>query len=314
MNHTTMKHLHLGLLLIALLISVSSGQTATFDEPDNSTLRICSYNVMQNRVLEKKSRGDSFVRMLNGVKADIWMLQEMFYADRASKAELSAFRDHAANVTGHDDLQHAWGKPGLYLLSRYPIRWSGELHHRVHAAWIDLPPSVSSKDLVVINVHFKGSTPNQTKAAVNFVNQIKTGKHSAGIPSDVSFILAGDFNQTSGQKAFTTLVGSNGFVHANPFHIGTTSENKTIGSVALDRNANHTSIGNKQIDFVLHHSSVMKVVNRYVLNTLIMSDRDLSASRLRRSDVAIEPDKATDFTNVKINCDHFPIVVDYKAK
>ena len=55
------------------------------------------------------------------------------------------------------------------------------------------------------------------------------------------------------------------------------------------------------------------MVNSYILNSLIMKQSDLNDSGLRREDVAIEPAKTNDFTNVTIACDHFPIVVDFNA-
>ncbi|MFM7181424.1 MAG: endonuclease/exonuclease/phosphatase family protein [Verrucomicrobiales bacterium] len=280
--------------------------------PASSTLRVASYNVMQTRILEGRSRADSWARMLKAINAGVWVLQETFYGDApAPEAQGEAFRNRVEMVTGKNDWIYSWDKTGRYLLTRYPIRWNKELHRRVHASWIDLPPSVSTKDLVVINVHYRTQIDKQIAAAVDFLNEVRAGKHAAGIPSDASIMICGDFNQNETQSAYATLVGKKGFIDMRPSHPGATGQDKTIGNVELDAKGKWSSIGKNRIDFTLVNSSVLRKEGSFIFNTLVMPQADLKASGLKRGDVALEPEKTTDFTDVTIGCDHFAIITDF---
>ena len=95
------------LFISALASAADSNSAGAYDgvyKPSNSNLRIASYNIMQDRIHEGKSRVDSWARILNGVKADIWMLQELFYGEPDPvAADGDVFRDTVESVTGHDD-------------------------------------------------------------------------------------------------------------------------------------------------------------------------------------------------------------------
>lgn len=94
-----MRLTHLTNLLVLALTPMLLSVAATFDVLSGTTLRICLCNVMQKRPEPGKSRDDSFVCMLNRFKADIWMLQEMFYSDNPSTSDFDAF--WASAFTAH---------------------------------------------------------------------------------------------------------------------------------------------------------------------------------------------------------------------
>ena len=143
--------------MIAAVLAGSFCYGAGVYEPASSDLRIGSWNVYQSRIYKgnnnssPSSRYDSWPRIMNGVQADIWLLQEMFYNDSGVPTSyLDDFCSHVKSVTGDNSWKWASDKKGRVTLTRYPIRWSAQVSHRIHATWIDLPSSVSSTSLRVV--------------------------------------------------------------------------------------------------------------------------------------------------------------------
>ncbi|MBM4152314.1 MAG: hypothetical protein FJ220_02170 [Kiritimatiellaceae bacterium] len=297
---------------------------AQFEKPAGTTLRVGCYNAYQSSIYKgndnsaKKSRYDSWQRIVKGVKADIWVLQEMYYNDNGvDPAFLADFTKHMRTITGDSSWNYSSDLEGRTLVSRYPIKWSKELNHRVHATWIDLPSSVSSKDLVIINVHLAPGDKAQTRldqanAGANFIKQVKAGGYSAAgttIPKDVSFIFCGDFNSGPTADPCKAVQGA-GLTLLSPTHLGTT-EVSTHGSVVFT-GGNVTDITGNPIDLFLHSSSVLQQHNNFILNSFLMSSSQLTSSGIRKADVAINPEDSYNYSGATIGCDHFGIIVDYK--
>jgi endonuclease/exonuclease/phosphatase family metal-dependent hydrolase len=303
-------------LFIATSLLLVNVRADELDKPVGTDLRVASYNAYQSRIYKgndnssKGDRYDSWIRMVDALDADIWIFQEMFYNDSTVPSSYADdFTAHMRTITG--DTSWAWASDlkGRFLLSRYPVMWSAEIRHRVHATWIDLPSSVSSRDLLVINVHFLNDTTGQAEDARDFIRQVRAGTHPAGIPSNISILVGGDFNAESESAAYARIADE-GFADIKPAHTGTSGEYHSFGDVDFDNNS-VVSIGKKRIDYLMSESDVLTAGNSFILNTLIMNSADLSATGLQRSDVSTNPESSYDFVNGRIACDHFPLIVDF---
>ncbi len=309
-----MRTLHCLLVgALSLLIGDISSAAGVY-QPASSDLRIGCWNVFNSRIYKgndnssPSSRYDAWPRILNGVQADIWMLQEMFYTDSGvPDSYIEDFTAHVRSVTGEDSWAWASDNKGRVTLSRYPIQWSGQVSHRIHASWINLPASVSSKDLLVINVHFMQL--GQSVTARDFVRQVRAGNHSAGIPSDISIVFAGDFNALYRSTRYDNI-RNEGFTDVYPTHNGTHEKN-TIGGVNMSNGTYLSPIGGHQIDFALLSSTVFTTVHSFILNTIIMPETDRDAFGFEQRDITVDANRTDhDFVNGHPDCDHFPIIFD----
>jgi len=303
-------------LFIVTSLLLGNVHADEIDKPAGTDLRVASYNAYQSRIYkgnDNSSQGDrydSWIRMVNALDADIWIFQEMFYNDGTVPSSYADdFTTHMRTITGDSSWAWASDLKGRFLLSRYPVMWSAEIRHRVHATWIDLPSSVSSRDLLVINVHFLNDTTGQAEDARDFIRQVRAGTHPAGIPANVSILLCGDFNAESESAAYARIMGE-GFADIQPAHTGTSGEYRSFGDVDFEHNS-VVSIGKKRIDYLMFESDVLTAGNSFILNTLLMNSADLSANGLQRADVSTDPESSYDFINGKIACDHFPLIVDF---
>lgn len=301
------------LLAFAVFLGEVSGAAGVY-QPASSDLRIGCWNVYNSRIYKgndnssPSSRYDAWPRIMNGVKADIWMLQEMFYSDAGvPDSYIEDFAAHVRSVSGDNSWNWASDNKGRVTLSRYPIQWSGQVSHRIHATWIELPASVSSKDLLVLNVHFMNL--DQSVIARDFIRQVRAGNHSAGIPSDISIVFAGDFNALYRSTRYNNIKNE-GFTDVYPTHNGTDEKN-TIGGVRMSDGSYVSPIGGNQIDFAMVSSSVLTTVNSFILNTIIMPEADRNAFGFEQRDITVDANRTDhDFINGHLDCDHFPIIFD----
>jgi hypothetical protein len=234
----------------------------------------------------------------------------MFYGETAvPNSYIEEFAAHVRSVTGDNSWSWAADHKGRVTLTRYPIVWSAQVSHRIHATWIDLPASVSSKDLLIVNVHFM--TVEQSETARDFIRNVRSGTHSAGIPSDISIVSGGDFNALYNSARYNNIANE-GFADMAPAHNGT-SEKNTIGGVGMDNGSYVSPIGRNHIDFVLLRSDVLSKANSFILNTIIMPQADRNAFGFQQRDIAVDAHKTDlDFMNGNTECDHFPLVVDLR--
>lgn len=296
-----------------------------------TTLRFASYNVLQGSIFEQEARKASFARIAPAVDADIWSMQEVSYGDNAAPAsEGDQWLARMKSITGYEDWSYSWDATGRYLLSRYPIKWSKALEFRVHATWIDLPAGVSPSDLVVVNVHFAPSNDSaQRKEAVavtNFINAVKAGTYSANgslIPSNVTVVVAGDFNSQSGARPFKiidsldTRFKDDAFnqsyapklFNVSPHQLNTANEKKTHGKVQFTNGVG--AMDGKIIDYIMFDSSKLEHNGSFILNTLLLDQGTLNAVGMKRADVAVSPNAAIG-ANSNVDVDHLPLITDFR--
>lgn len=318
------------LFLFHMFSGVAEAQSLS--RPDGTTLRIVNYNVFHTSVFPSDdgspppgntNRIENFARLVKALDADIWGLQEVRYSP-AQKAAVTekGIVEHMQNLTGVT-WYSSYAEPGLLILSKYPLIRADALHHRVQGVGIDLPESVSSRKLYYVNVHLAPASAEQqaiqADAAVNQLRKILSGSDPS-IPANAAILVGGDFNSTVDSLAYRKMksldvgVPSTGAYEAKlfdpkPVQFGT-QYRETFGSI--DVSAAPPRMRGRLIDFVLYDPDRMPaLVNKFILNTVIMDTSLLSKHGLRPEDVALHPDRPLTGT---INLDHLPIVYDFGEK
>jgi len=313
--------------LFHLLSGVAESQSLS--RPDGTTLRIVNYNVFHTSVFPSDdgspppantNRIENFARLVKALDADIWGLQEVMYSpnQKAAVTEegIVKYMQKLTGVTWHS----SYVEPGLLILSKYPLIRADALHHRVQGVGIDLPESVSSGNLYYVNVHLAPGNAEQraiqADAAVNQLQEIQSGKDPL-IPANAGIVVRGDFNSSIDSPTYRKLtsldadVASTGayeakLVDPKPVQYGT-QDRETFGSV--DVSVNPPKMNGRLIDFMLYDPDRMPtLLNKFILNTVIMDESLLSKHGLRPEDVALHPDRPL---RGSISLDHLPIIYDF---
>jgi len=315
--------------VILLCLIMCNVQSQTLNRPKGTLLRVVSYNVFHSSVFPSDNgspppsptnRIENFARMVKSLDADIWGLQEVRYSP-AQKAALSeeGIRKHMQGITG-EAWHSSYVEPGLLILSRHPLIRADAIAHRVQGVYIDLPDSVSPRGLYYINVHLAPSNAAQqalqAEAAVSQLRKIRDGKDPQ-VPADSDVIFAGDFNSTIGGSTYRKItsldvnVPSTGnydikLIDPVPLQFGT-RHTETIGSV--DVSATPPVMNGRRIDFMLFglQEQPLKLLNNFIINTVIMDRTLLRNHGLRPEDVALHPSRPLSGT---VPLDHLPILSD----
>lgn len=313
--------------LFHLLPGVAGAQS--LDRPDGTTLRIVNYNVFHTSVFPSDdgspppantNRIENFARLVKALDADIWGLQEARYSpdQKAAVSEEGIVR-HMQDLTG-ETWHSAYADPGLLILSKYPLIRADSLHHRVQGVGIDLPESVGPGNLYYVNVHLAPANAEQQSiqadAAVNRLRGILSGNDPL-MPANAAILVGGDFNSTVDSTTYRKMksldvdVPSTGPYEAElfdpePVQFGT-RHRETFG--AVDVSVDPPKMKGRLIDFMLYDPDRMPaLLNKFILNTVIMDPALLREHGLRPEDVALHPDRPLTGT---INLDHLPMVYDF---
>ena len=315
------------------------GDFSPLEKTSDVKLRVASYNVFFGSVFpqddgtDPANAGDrdriaKFRRLAKAVDADIWACQEVFYSPtRFLEKTPQGLKNYMESFLGGDwhissdyiydpATPEVEGSGGRFLFSRYPILWEGRPGARSHATYIDLPESVSDKNLLVVNVHFMKE--NHSFELADFIRKVIDGKHSV-IPSDVMIMTTGDWNADSESSRYRVVRAADRNATEDyipvlddlaPSHMGWGEDIKyTIGGVNFNAGT-PTSIDRRTIDFMMWKSDDLDVKHSYVVNTLIMDQPTLNTYGLQATDIALDATSVGNKTG-GIGCDHFPYFADF---
>lgn len=327
------------LLLTGLLALPASAEdldgVAGLSRSDGVALRIASYNVYWGSVFPQDNgepplpegkrsiddRTQQFIRVHQAVLPDVWALQEVLYSEAERQTKTVAGMERYFSAATGVDWHTAADNNGRMVFSRYPIKWQKEVAVRVFGVLIDVPQSVASQDVLLLNLHLGGGTPVSLKSAKDaaaFLQRVLAGKVPE-VPDDVMVVVCGDFNCRSHHKPYRILrsldpnVAAEGELEwvlqdAHPRHLEL-QEDATIGKIDLDSDP-PVMIGNR-IDYVLYRPDRLDAVNSFILNTVVLDDETLERHNLIRNDVAVDPN---DEVSGKLGLDHLPLVVDFRVQ
>jgi len=320
-------------LMISPAFSQGEDDKNVLDRSGSTKLRVASYNVYFGSVFPRDDgraplpegkrsiddRSEQFLRIHNAVSPDIWALQEVLYSDpqRSTKTQ-AGIKKYFDKATG-ENWHTAADKKGRMVFSKYPIRWREEIATRVFGVLIEMPASVSSRNVLLLNLHLSpSSAAEQLKSAkdtVEFLRRVERGE-VPNISEQVTILICGDFNSRSAGPPYRVLSAMNpnvpteGKLNAilkdtHPRQVGS-RDDSTFGSVHFE--GQECSVHGGRIDFFLYRSKQLLAKNCFILNTLTLDDDTLKHYGLHRNDVAADPN---DKLEGKVGFDHLPLVVDF---
>ena len=288
--------------------SLTSVNTDFFKNNPNN-LRLMTYNVWSNGLISN-NRVDEHRRIFESVNADIITFQE---CGNTNYNDVLSFlnTNPIAYPYIYPDLNS-----GNLTISKFPSIQSWQVADRIDAELIDLPDSVYSTDILIINGHPPCCNNNQGRqenfdAFTHFIHDAKTTGGNIDIPINTPISFSGDMNLVGYSQQYYTIVN------------GTISDTVTYGiggmpdwdntplkdRVAYFNEKEFSYTWDKtnpyagdfppgRLDFVFYTNSVMSVDKSFILSTEHMSSSLLAQNNLFWDDT-------------KTASDHFPIIVDF---
>ncbi len=289
--------------------SQNTTTSVDFSITNSTNLRLMTYNTLSNGLINS-NRVDEHRRIFASVNADIITYQECGntnYNDVLNFLNTSS----AYYPYIYPDLNS-----GNLTISKYPSLQSWQVANRIDAELIDLPDSIYSTDILIINAHPPCCGNNQGRqehfdALIEFIHDAKTVGGIIDLPINTPISFSGDMNLVGYSEQYYTIVN------------GTISDTVTFGNGGLpdwdntqledqicyfnEKDISYTwdktnpSYGDYppgRLDFVFFTNSVMSVDKSFIISTEHMSSSLLSQNNLFWNDT-------------KDASDHFPIVVDF---
>jgi len=278
-----------------------------FLKNDSMYLRLMTYNVWSNGLISN-NRIDEHRRIFASANADIITYQE---CGNTTYNDVLAFLN---TVPGNYPYIYPDLNSGNLTISKYPSLQSWQVAAKIDAELIDLPDSIYSKDILIINGHPPCCGNNQGRqehfdALIQFINDAKTIGGVIDLPINTPISFSGDMNLVGYSEQYYTILN------------GTISDTSTYGVGGLPDwnntplkdqvayfneknmaytwdNPNSANYPPGRLDFVFFSNSVMSVDKSFIISTEHMGTTLLNQNNLQLNDT-------------KFASDHFPIVVDF---
>ena len=287
----------------------SSPTTTAIDflKNDPLHLRLMTYNVLSNGLINN-NRIDEHRRIFASANADIITFQE------------------CGNTTYNDVLGFLNTSPIYYpyiypdlnsgnlTISKYPSLQSWQVANKIDAELIDLPDSIYSTDILIINGHPPCCSNNQGRqenfdAFIEFIHDAKTIGGVIDLPINTPIIFSGDMNLVGYSEQYYTIIngtisdtatfGNGGFPDWDntPLEDQICYFNEKDIAYTWD-NPSPNAFPPGRLDFVFFTNSVMSKDKSFIISTEHMSSSLLVKNNLFWDDT-------------KIASDHFPVIVDF---
>lgn len=284
-------------------------QTINFSKNEPSHLRLMTYNVLSNG-LKNNNRIDEHRRIFASSKADIITFQECGNTDYNDVLE---FLENSFEYYPYiyPDLNS-----GNLTVSKFPSIQSWQVANKIDAELIDLPDSIYSTDILILNGHPPCCGNNQGRqehfdALIHFIHDAKTEGGVIDLPINTPISFSGDMNLVGYSEQYYTILN------------GTIIDTKTFGNGGLpdwdgspfkdqisyfnEKNIAYTwdksnpSVGDfppGRLDYIFYSNSVITCDKSFVISTEHMSPDLLLSNNLLRDDT-------------KNASDHFPVIADF---
>ena len=187
-----------------------------FSKNDPNNLRLMTYNVLSNGLINN-SRLDAHRRIFSSVNADIITYQECGNTNYSDV--LSFLNTNSINYPYiYPDLNS-----GNLTISKYPSTQSWQVSDKIDAELIDLPDSIYSTDILILNGHPPCCGNNQGRqenfdALIQFIYDAKTIGGVIDLPFNTPISFSGDMNLVGYSDQYYTIVN------------GTISDTVTFGN------------------------------------------------------------------------------------
>tara|TARA_B100001758_G_scaffold143649_1_gene123743 strand:- start:408 stop:2408 length:2001 start_codon:yes stop_codon:yes gene_type:complete len=288
--------------------SAPTTTTIDFSKNDPNDLRLMTYNVLSNG-LKSNSRIDEHRRIFASVNADIITYQE------------------CGNTTYNDVLNflntssvyypyiYSNSISGNLTISKYPSIQSWQVANKIDAELIDLPDSIYSTDILILNGHPPCCSNNQGRqenfdALIQFIHDAKTIGGIIDLPFNTPISFSGDMNLVGYSEQYYTIVngsisdtvmfGNGGFPDWDntPFTDQICYFNDKKIAYTWDKwSPTAGDFPPGRLDFVFFTNSVMSVNKSFIISTEHMNSSLLTQNNL--------------FLNDSDASDHLPVIVDF---
>ena len=287
-------------------------------------IRVASYNIEKNSAFEPNNpQAVRFLRLVKAIGADVWALQEVWSPPETVAAWFNSRMPlpNGATWTAVDG-------GSTMTVSSFPVvhhqsATSPDSGRKISLTWIDVPASLWSKDLYLINAHMTccgdGELSRQREAdsIAAWIQRVRGGKLPNPLPTATPLLLIGDLNLVGGPGPLHTLVTGDINDEASwgpdaapdwddtplrdirPHHNGD-------GDATWTWRWDGSGFNQKRLDCALLSDSVAEVVAAMVLNTTTLTQPQLDALGLAQLDVG----------KSKLGAgwvlDHLPLVIDLR--
>ena len=199
--------------------------TLNTEKEKEDLIRLSAYNVLYNG-LDDNERLEQLKNIIKSVNADIYAFSECY---ETSSETVKNILDEILPISNNQ----GWyvikkEDDDLITASKFPIiqDWPNESYgiKKMHPCLIDLPDSLFTKDLLVINAHMSccDNDSDRQEQADDFVNFILDAKSTGGIvdlANETPFVLCGDLNLVGFSQQLQTLT-SGEIIDTEAFGIG----------------------------------------------------------------------------------------------
>ena len=289
--------------------STPSTTVIDFSKSNPNNLRIMTYNVWSNG-LKSNNRVDEHRRIFASANADIVTYQE---CGNTSYNDVLSFLN--TNPTYYPYIYPDLNSGNL-TISKYPSIQSWQVADRIDAELIDLPDSIYSTDILILNGHPPCCGNNQGRqehfdALIQFILDAKSIGGVIDLPINTPISFSGDMNLVGYSQQYFTIVngtisdtitfGSGGFPDWDNSSLKDQVcyfNEKEITYTWDKSNPSYGDFPPGRLDFVFFTNSVMSADKSFVISTEHMSPTSLAQNNLFWNDT-------------KIASDHFPLIVDF---
>lgn len=290
-------------------------------------VRVVTYNVLNDNIFAdtNPTRAARFARIAPAINADVWVLQEVI---SHNQTQVQTLFNTIAPLPGGASWNVYKSSFEAAIVSRYPLSLtrndiSPAGPKQTVPALVDLPNATYSRDLYLMDVHFKAFSgvseqqqrQNQADAIINWMRDARTAGGQINLASGTPMVVLGDLNLVDGPQPLNTLIDGNIINNAT---YGVDSPPDWDGTNSNDPMATHNDAGTttwtwrddgsgfapSRLDYVIHTDSTMSAPHRFVLNTVSMSSADRAATGLQQFDVTLD--------NTGSDYDHLPVVIDFR--
>ena len=284
-------------------------QSIDFSKNEDTHLRLMTYNVFSNG-LKNNNRINEHRRIFESSNADIITFQECGNTDYNDVLEfLNTNSENYPYI--YPDLNS-----GNLTISRFPSIQSWQVANKIDAELIDLPDSIYSTDILILNGHPPCCGNNQGRqqhfdALIQFIHDAKTVGGVIDLPINTPISFSGDMNLVGYSEQYYTIVngtiidtetyGYGGLPDWNnsPFTDQVSFFNEK--NIAFTWDKSNPSAGDfppGRLDFIFFTNSVMSCNKSFIISTEHMSPDLLVNNNLFWNDT-------------KNASDHFPVVADF---
>ncbi len=284
----------------------------SFARERSDDVRIGAYNIENDGLFSGGGRPAAQARLLAAVDADVWVITEVWGHDAAAVA--AKLEEHVPGAPGE-----TWNAvkldAGNVVATRLPIlaSWPVLAGSRITAVLVDPRPALDT-DLLVVANHWSCCTADaqrqdQADGLIRFLLDARTPGGTLDLVEGTPIVICGDFNLVGWRRQLVTLL--TGDIDDNA-SFGPDSPPDWDGTALKAADLRHpdelfaatwwddnSSFYPGRLDWIFYTGSVLELGTHIVVETRSMTDANLAANGLLRTDTRAASDHAPVFADVR---------------